>query len=300
MIKLVTDSVASIPKDMIKGKPIEVVSLYINHDGIEYVDAEMDVDAFYNDIYDMVDNIPTSSQPSAQAVESVFEQIAQAGDQLLGIFVSSGLSGTFESVVQSARALKDRIPDFDYALIDSRSCSFDEAFPIFDALDAQAAGKSLKECVATTIKGIKSTRFLFTPETLTFLQKGGRIGNAAALLGNLIQLSPVLTVMDGKATTVAKIRSRKKALNRIVDEFKSDVETYGLKRVAVHYIGDKTPAVEWAHKVIEPLVGKKVQVEPVSPVIGMHVGPAVGIAYECLSPMPHKFPNSEPSLVTCG
>lgn len=297
MITLVTDSVASIPKDMLEGKPIEVVSLYINHEGSEYVDAEMDLDAFYGDIYDMVDNIPTSSQPSTRIVERVFERIAQAGDQLLGIFLSSGLSGTFESVVQTAKSLKDRIPDFDYALIDSKSCGFDEAFPIFDALDAHAEAKSLKECVAATLEGIRSTRFLFTPETLTFLQKGGRIGNAAALLGNLIQLSPVLTVIDGKATTVAKIRTRKKALNRIVEEFKSDVDSYGLKRVVVHYIGDKTPAIEWANKVIEPLVGVKVRVEPVSPVIGMHVGPAVGIVYECLDPLPYKFPHGEPALV---
>lgn len=128
---------------------------------------------------------------------------------------------------------------------------------------------------------MESTRFLFTPETLTFLQKGGRIGGAAALLGNLIQLSPVLTVRDGQATTLAKVRTRKKALDKIVQTFKADVEAYGLKRVMVHYIGDKNPAVAWAREVIEPLVGHAVDVLPVSPVIGLHVGPAVGIAYEC-------------------
>ena len=84
--------------------------------------------------------------------------------------------------------------------------------------------------------------------TLTFLQRGGRIGNAAALLGNLIQLSPVLTVSDGKADTFAKVRTRKKALDRIVTEFKKDVEQHGLKHVVVHYIGDKAPAVAWARE----------------------------------------------------
>ena len=61
--------------------------------------------------------------------------------------------------------------------------------------------------------------------------------------GNLIQLSPVLTVRDGQATTLAKVRTRKKALDKIVQTFKADVEAYGLKRVMVHYIGDKNPAV---------------------------------------------------------
>ena len=124
------------------------------------------------------------------------------------------------------------------------------------------------------------------------MQKGGRIGGAAALLGNLIQLSPVLTVRDGQATTLAKVRTRKKALDKIVQTFKADVEAYGLKRVMVHYIGDKNPAVAWAREVIEPLVGHAVDVLPVSPVIGLHVGPAVGIAYECARLLTGKITGS--------
>lgn len=178
---------------------------------------------------------------------------------------------------------------FSYALVDSSSCGYDEAWPVFDAVAARAAGEDLEGCTRAVLKGIESTRFLFTPETLTFLQKGGRIGNAAALLGNLIQLSPVLTVSDGKATTLAKVRTRKKALEKILATFKDDVEKHGLKNVVVHYIGDKTPAVAWAHEVVEPLLGRSVPVLPVSPVIGLHVGPAVGIAYECASALAGKL-----------
>lgn len=297
MIKIVTDSVASIPPDMLVGKPVETVTLYLNRDGIEYADAEMDVDSFYAEIHDMVDNIPTSSQPSQLALETTFERIAQAGDALMGIFVSSGLSGTFDGVVRAAKSVKKRIPGFEYALIDSASCGFDEAYPVLNAAQSVQSGSSLAECVKSTILSMKASRFLFTPENLTFLQKGGRIGNAAALLGNLIQLAPVLTVVDGKATTLAKIRSRKKALERIVNVFKYDIEYYGFKNIVVHYIGDKTPALEWAKNVIEPLVGRAVRVIPVSPVIGMHVGPAVGIVYECMNEMPHKFIHTTPTVV---
>ena len=234
MIKILTDSVASIPADVAREAGIDVVTLFVNREGCEYADSEMDLDAFYADIYDMVDNIPTSSQPSQHTLETVFEEAARAGDEVLGIFISSELSGTYEGAV-------------------------------------------------------RSTRFLFTPETLTFLQRGGRIGNAAALLGNLIQLSPVLTVSDGKADTFAKVRTRKKALDRIVTEFKKDVEQHGLKHVVVHYIGDKAPAVAWAREVVEPLIGRTVSVLPVSPVIGLHVGPAVGLAYECASALAGKI-----------
>ena len=255
-----------------------MVTLFVNREGCEYADSEMDLDAFYADIYDMVDNIPTSSQPSQHTLEAVFEEAARAGDEVLGIFISSELSGTYEGAVRAARAVKARNIDFTYVIVDSTSCGYDEAWPVFDAVAARDAGEDLAGCAAAALRGIESTRFLFTPETLTFLQRGGRIGNAAALLGNLIQLSPVLTVSDGKADTFAKVRTRKKALDRIVTEFKKDVEQHGLKHVVVHYIGDKAPAVAWAREVVEPLIGRTVSVLPVSPVIGLHVGPAVGLS----------------------
>ena len=285
MIKILTDSVASIPADAAREAGIDIITLYVNRDGRELADADMDLDAFYADIYEMVDNIPTSSQPSQAALEAVFEEAAQAGDEVLGVFISTGLSG-------AARAVAARNIGFSYALVDSSSCGYDEAWPVFDAVAARAAGEDLEGCTRAVLKGIESTRFLFTPETLTFLQKGGRIGNAAALLGNLIQLSPVLTVRDGQATTLAKVRTRKKALDKIVQTFKADVEAYGLKRVMVHYIGDKNPAVAWAREVVEPLVGHAVDVLPVSPVIGLHVGPAVGIAYECARSLTGKITGS--------
>ena len=280
---------ASIPADVAREAGIDIVTLYVNRDGTEYADASMDLDAFYADIYDMVDDIPTSSQPSQHTLEELFEASAKAGEEVLGIFISSELSGTYEGAVRAARAVKARNIDFTYVIVDSTSCGYDEAWPVFDAVAARDAGEDLAGCAAAALRGIESTRFLFTPETLTFLQRGGRIGNAAALLGNLIQLSPVLTVSDGKATTLAKVRTRKKALEKIVATFKDDVEKHGLKNVVVHYIGDKTPAVAWAHDVVEPLLGRTVQVLPVSPVIGLHVGPAVGIAYECASALAGKL-----------
>lgn len=292
MIKIITDSVASIPADEARDAGIEIVTLYVNRDGVEYADAAMDLDAFYADIYDMVDDIPTSSQPSQLVLEELFEDAAEAGDEVLGIFISSELSGTYEGAVRAARAVKARNIDFTYVIVDSTSCGYDEAWPVFDAVAARDAGEDLAGCAAAALRGIESTRFLFTPETLTFLQRGGRIGNAAALLGNLIQLSPVLTVSDGKADTFAKVRTRKKALDKIVQTFKADVEAYGLKRVMVHYIGDKNPAVAWAREVVEPLVGHAVDVLPVSPVIGLHVGPAVGIAYECARLLTGKITGS--------
>lgn len=294
MIRVITDSVSAITAEMAKEHDIDIVSLYVNRDGVEHVDATMDIDAFYADIYDMVDNIPTSSQPSFHEFETLFEKAAEEGDEVLGIFLSSDMSGTFEGAVRAARSVESHHIDFKCIIVDARSCGFDEAFCVLDAVRARDEGKTLEECAQAAYAGIESSRFLFTPETLTFLQKGGRIGGAAALIGNLIQLAPVLTVVDGNATTFAKVRTRKKALDKIVQKLKEDIEEHGLKDIVVHYIGDKTPAVEWAHNVIEPLVGFAVRILPVSPVIGLHVGPAVGICYECRDKIKGKL-NADPA-----
>ena len=137
MIRIITDSVSSITQEMAAQLDIQVVTLYVNRNGMEYEDATMDLDAFYADIYDMVDDIPTSSQPSQQLLEEVFEDAARAGDQVCGIFMSTGLSGAYHRAFRAIRAVAARNIDFKWELIDSQSCGFDEAFPVLEAVAAR-------------------------------------------------------------------------------------------------------------------------------------------------------------------
>lgn len=289
MVKIVTDSVASIPAEVVRNRDIEVVSLYVNREGREYREADMDVAAFYEDIADMIDNPPTSSQPSQHALEEFFGRAAEVGDEVLGIFMSSKMSGTFEGAVRAARAVRERFEQFRCTLVDSTSNCGDEMFAVLDACDARDAGEGLGGCARAATDAVAASRFVFAPESLSFLKAGGRIGGASALLGGLLQISPVLTVADWETSTLAKVRTWKKTLARMADIFKEEIEGFGLKRVVVHYIGSAAPAVKWAREAIEPVVGRAVDVLPVSPVIGVHVGPAVGIAYECECPVPGKL-----------
>ena len=144
MVKIVTDSVASIPSEVVRARDIEVVSLYVNRDGVEHREADMDVAAFYEDIADMIDNPPTSSQPSQHALEELFDRAAEARDEVLGIFMSSKMSGTFEGAVRAARACRERFGQFRCTLVDSTSNCGDEMFAVLDAADARDAGASLE------------------------------------------------------------------------------------------------------------------------------------------------------------
>lgn len=297
MIRIVTDSVAGLPAQFAREHDIQVVSLFVNYHGQEFVENEMNIDEFYGTIDQMIHDIPTSSQPSQEQFMRVFTEIAQAGDQLLGVFVSSGLSGTYEGALRAAREVNASHANFQYALIDSTSCSYDESWPLLRGVAARDAGASLEICAQEVVSGIQSTRFLFVPDSLTFLHKGGRIGNAAAFIGGLVKITPVLTVKDGLAHVCAKVRTRNKAMSTMFSHFKNDVDTYGIRNVMVHYIGDKNPAIQWAHDVVEPFLNKNVQVTPVSPVVGVHVGPAVGIAYECIEKLHDKVTKPSSSLI---
>lgn len=297
MIRIVTDSTASIPHDMACANGIEVETMFVNRDGVEYEDATMDLEVFYRDIYDMVDNIPKSSQPSQGKLESLFGEIAEAGDELLGIFMSSKMSGAVEGALRAARSVAARNASFKFRIIDSSSNSFDEAWPVFAAVRGRDAGCTLDQCVEMVKQSMCATRWLFTPESLRFLKAGGRIGTATALLGNLVKLCPVLTVVDGETSTFAKVRTQKKALAVIASKLKEDAGKYGLKNLVVHYIGSPAEARRWAREVIDPIAEREVPVIPVSACIGVHVGPAIGLVYECEHALPGKLSINPASLV---
>ena len=175
--------------------------------------------------------------------------------------------------LRAACAVHARNIGFKAAIVDSYSTGWDQAYCVLAALEAVKAGCTLEQSARAAADAVGRTRFLFAPTNLTFLQKGGRIGAAKALLGNLVHIVPVLTVRDGLPVDIAKARTQKKAIAQAFDRFKADVESKGLKDAVVHYIGSPDDAIEWARSKVEPFLGRSVRVLPVSPVVGLHVGP---------------------------
>ncbi|MGN0034631.1 MAG: DegV family protein [Coriobacteriales bacterium] len=288
-VQVVTDSVASIPADLLEKHDIEVLSLYVNENGSVHEDARMDADEFYSRIVGMEDNIPTSSQPSQEAFEAAFSKAAASGRDVLGVFISSRMSGTFDGALLAARRVKERHPGWHACILDSTSNSFDEGYAAIAAADAAAEGAALDECYDVAVSTCARCRWLFAPSSLAFLKAGGRIGRASAMLGTLLKVSPILTVADGEVGVVAKVPTYRRALDRMVRYFARETKAHSLVDATVHYIGPSAPARTWATNSIEPLAGKKVRVLPVSPVIGVHVGPAVGIVYRCEEDLPGKL-----------
>lgn len=290
-VQVITDSASSLDKERLAELDIDVLSLYVNEGGTTHEETTMDIAAFYDRIGTLVNSIPTSSQASLDATAQAFVRAAEKGRDVFAAFIGTRMSGMFESACLVARQVKERYPDWHACMLDSGSNSLDEGYAVLAAARTALRGAPLAECHDIAVRTCMSSRWLFTPRSLAFLKAGGRIGRAASLVGNLLRICPILTVFDGEVEVMGKYPTFNKSVSKIARMFERDVRRYGLVEATVHYIGPPDAARDWAREVIEPIAKMPVDVLPVSPVIGVHVGPALGIVYHCESILPGKFTN---------
>ena len=278
-VKVIADSTSYIPRARRNALDIRVVSLSSTLDGVTYLDDAED----YSDFYDALaasPSWPTTSQPSVQALVDLMTERVEAGHEVVGVFISELMSGTYSTALLARDMVRETHPDAVIEVVDGRSNSMELGFAVLAAAEKAAEGGTVEECVAAAKERTLHTRFLFTPLTLEYLRRGGRIGNASALLATLLQIKPVLTVVDGVTDTLAKVRTLQKAHDLIVDTFASDIrDKGGLGEAYVHHIHD-VKAGEAFQARIESVAGRAVELLDIGPGVGTHVGPGtVGVVY---------------------
>lgn len=278
MIKIVTDSTSYLPEDYIKKYDISIVSLGVTWVAKTQRELDVNLSSFYAEL-EKTGEIPKSSQPSPDEMYHAFEKIVQEGHSIVAIFLSSEMSGAYTSAHLVRNMILDKYPDAEIEIIDSRTNCMQLGYIALTAAKAAAEGKSMTEVVDAAKFTIAHSRFLFTPETLTYLKKGGRIGSASALLGTLLQIKPILTVHDGKTDVYTKVRTKKKAVEALVEGLMKDLESHKLLGVTVHHINAQEEGEALAKKLSDRL-GIHVDIQSIGPVIGLHVGPgSIGLAY---------------------
>lgn len=271
-IKIVTDSTAYIPKPLLEKFDIKILELHVLFGETAYSECEISYDEFYRKL-EAAKDLPTSSQPILAEVEATFEGILSNGDDLIGVFISSDMSGTYQSARMIAMELEEKYPERKITILDSRSNCMQLGLSVLKG--AEKIEESFESVVHTIQHVIEHSRFIFIPETLEFLKKGGRIGSAKALLSSVLQIKPILTVKDGKTSVMGKVRTRKKAINALIDLFKADQSAHQITGGYVHHIH----CIEDAKKLVSKL-DDSFDITAIGPVIGTHVGPgAIGIAY---------------------
>ncbi len=277
-IKIVTDSTSYISDEYIKKYDIKLVSLNVIINGVSSREIDIENEVFYEEIKNSKE-IPKSSQPIPEEMLNTFREIVEDGDSIVGIFLSSKMSGTYSNANMIKDMILEDYPDAEIHILDSKTNCMQMGFAVIEAARTASEGKSINEVINAANHVINNSRFLFTPETLEYLKKGGRIGGAAALFGNVLQIKPILTVVNGETSVFKKVRTRKKAIEEIVKTVLEEIESKGLGDIVVHHINCQEDGLKLA-KALENKLGKKVEIQSIGPVIGVHVGPgSIGIAY---------------------
>lgn len=272
-IRIVTDSACDLPDDVVERHGIEIVPLNIRFGDEEYVDRfELDVESFYDKLASH-EALPETSAPAPGKFQQAFEKQAAAGaDVVICVNLASGLSATMESAQQAAKMVA---PDIDVRVVDTQSVSGAIGMACIEAAEAAEAGMSADQIVADLEERAPRTKIFGALNTLENLKKGGRIGNAQALLGNMLAIKPILEISHGKVEEASKQRTRKKAIGWMRDRaLADDVEDLVVLNGMAPDFDEFVDMLAPRYSRDDLFIGK------IGPVIGTHAGPGViGIGF---------------------
>ncbi|TCS84344.1 DegV family protein [Tepidibacillus fermentans] len=271
-IFVVTDSTADIPKELAKQLGITVVPLKVHISNETYLDGEtLTAEEFYQKLQSS-DDLPTTSQPSPMDFVETYKKLANGKPaKIISIHLSAALSGT----VQSAQLAKTMVEELgiDVRVFDSKKASYSIGIIVVGVAKALQEGKNFEELLNLTNDLIARTQVYFMVDTLTYLQKGGRIGKAASLFGTLLNIKPILSLNEqGEVFAVDKVRGQKKAISKILGY----LTDYAKDQKVVAGISHASNLEE--AKNLEGLLREKMNIvefvmTDIGPVIGTHVGP---------------------------
>jgi DegV family protein with EDD domain len=277
---VVTDSTATIPAQLLNGHQIQVLPLQViwDHkvlkDGIDIQPKE-----FYERLA-KAKTMPSTSQATPEEFKASYSTLLDQGFDILSIHISSKLSGTLESAIQAKKAF----PGARIELVDSLSTSMALGFQVLSAARMASIGAGISEVKAVAEKALTHTGVFFALNTLEFLHRGGRIGGAAAFMGTMLNLKPLLELRDGRIEAVERVRTFNKTVDRLLDlvEARLDKDKGPIRLAAIH-ANDQEKADELLDRAIKRFSNTVVTdavTTSVSPVLGTHTGPgALGLAF---------------------
>lgn len=280
-VAVVTDSTACFPKEVIQGYPLFVAPLQViwgdqsYQDGVDIQPAE-----FYTRL-STSKTMPTTSQTTPGYFADLYSRLLDEGYDILSVHISSRLSGTLDSATQAREMVmngKGRI-----SLVDTLGAGMAMGFPALIAARAARQGASLEECRVLAENAARHSSVFVVVPTLDYLHRGGRIGGAAAFVGSVLNLKPIIKLIDGRLDAVDKVRTFSKAVTHMTDLFLKEIDGKLPIHIAIHHANCPDTAnmlLERVRARFSPSDVAEAFIADVSPVIGTHIGPgALGIAF---------------------
>ncbi len=277
-IAIVTDSTAYIPAELSAQYQLSIVPLVLIWGGQTYEDGvDMQPGEFYRRLKG-AKVMPTTSQVSVVSMRDTFQRLIDGGSEVLGVFLSAKLSGTVQSALQ-ARDEIGRAGD-KVTIVDGNATAMALGFQVLAAARAAEAGASVSECAQLVERSRDHVGVYFAVDTLEFLHRGGRIGGATQFIGSALNLKPILALKDGRVEAEDRVRTKSKALERVLELVAGQVRGKSNVHLATVHANAKTEAQQLLDRASRELGAIESVLADVSPVVGAHAGPGtVGLAY---------------------
>ncbi len=277
-IAIVTDSTAYIPADLVQKHNITVTPQILIWGEETYRDGvDIQPDEFYARLK-TAKVMPTTSQVSPATMQATFEGLIEKGYDVLGIFIAAKLSGTIQSAVQAIDTMGAAGQNVN--IVDSNTTAMAMGFQVLTVARAIENGANMQDAVALAERARAHTGVYFAVDTLEFLHRGGRIGGAQRFLGTALNMKPVLAVVDGHVEAVERIRTKGKALERVLELVMEQTKGKTPVRLATLHAAAEAEARTLLDKASQELNATESIMSTVSPVVGTHAGPGtVGLAY---------------------
>ncbi|MDR0951611.1 MAG: DegV family protein [Oscillospiraceae bacterium] len=274
MVKIISDSTADMPRDRAKELGVHILPLTIYFGEQPYTDGvDLTPDEFFDKL-SLAKSLPTTSQPSPDDFAQVFEKYIAEGDEIFGIFISSAMSGTYQSACIAAEAFPGKIH-----LVDSRTTTLALRLLLEETVRLRDKGLSAHE-IAEQLEEMKSSfKFYADVEDLKYLKMGGRLSTLSAFVGNVVGVRPILSTVDGRPGPLAMRRGKKAAFEyiyRAIAQSPPDPEHY----VVFAHGAVPEKMAEWKETLAPFMNGCEIIDARLGATVGAHVGPgSVGVAY---------------------
>jgi DegV family protein with EDD domain len=273
---ILTDSTAYISKELREKHHIHMIPLSVNF-GMETYQEEVEITAeqFFAKVKD-VQEFPTTSQPPVGMFVDLFERLSKEYDAVISIHLSSGVSGTYNGAATGA----DMVDNIKVYPFDSEISCMPQGFYALESAELALAGNTPEEILSRLDEMKKSVRAYFMVDDLSNLQRGGRLSGAQALIGSLLQVKPILHFENKVIVPFEKIRTRKKALNRVYELFHEDAERQVPMRAVIIHANRQDDAEKMKLDLEEKYPHVEFFISYFGPVIGTHLGEgAIGLGW---------------------
>ncbi|HEV2013816.1 MAG TPA: DegV family protein [Candidatus Dormibacteraeota bacterium] len=273
MVRIVTDSTADLTPEQQQAAGITVVPLNVHFGDQVFRDhVDLTTDEFFRRLK-ASSQLPRTSQPAVGVFEEAFGTLRQNGDEIVSVHLSSKVSGTYNSALMAAKTVGEDAIE----VVDSLSTSMALGFMALEGAKLARAGRDRKTVAERLRALVPKARVICAVDTLTYLERGGRIGKARALLGSLLNVKPILQLKDGEVVPLGRARGRPQALSRLVELLERDGQ---INQLAIMHGAAPADAEKLRERVASNYPGLDILLTEIGAVLGTHTGPGViGFTY---------------------